>query len=152
MNFRIYIMAIAAMAVGLVELLVGGILPVIASDLNVSLSAAGQLITFFALTYAISGPVLYVLTSRFERKLLYLISLFVFCLANVLTYFSESFFWVMVCGRKLVFGVWCAAWGVNYRAFWLAHYFLSRRCYGLGGDAVNRLGTHTLARPRSYPS
>lgn len=96
MNFRIYIMAIAAMAVGLVELLVGGILPVIASDLNVSLSAAGQLITFFALTYAISGPVLYVLTSRFERKLLYLISLFVFCLANVLTYFSESFFWVMV--------------------------------------------------------
>lgn len=91
MNFRVYIMAIAAMAVGLVELIVGGILPTIATDLGVSLSAAGQLITLFALTYALSGPVLYVLTSQFERKRLYLLSLFVFLLANLLTFFSQSF-------------------------------------------------------------
>lgn len=96
MNFRVYIMAVAAMAVGLVELIVGGILPTMAADLNISLSAAGQLITFFAITYAISGPVLYVLTSRFERKRLYLISLFVFFLANIFTYLSQSFTLIML--------------------------------------------------------
>lgn len=96
MNFRVYIMAVAAMAVGLVELIVGGILPTMAADLNISLSAAGQLITFFAITYAISGPVLYVLTSRFERKRLYLTSLFVFFLANIFTYLSQSFTLIML--------------------------------------------------------
>lgn len=88
-------MAFAAMAIGLVELLVGGILPVLAQDFNVSISSAGQLITFFALTYAISGPVLFVLTSKFERKALYLLALFVFALANIFTYFSTSFFALM---------------------------------------------------------
>lgn len=96
MNFRIYIMAIATMAVGLVELLVGGILPVIADDLNVSLSSAGQLITFFALTYAIAGPVLYALTSHIERKQLYLTTLLVFAAANILTFFSQSFAFIMI--------------------------------------------------------
>ena len=89
-------MAIATMAVGLVELLVGGILPVIADDLNVSLSSAGQLITFFALTYAIVGPVLYALTSQVERKRLYLITLLVFAVANTLTYFSQNFTFIMI--------------------------------------------------------
>lgn len=96
MNFRIYIMAIATMGVGLVELLVGGILPVIADDLNVSLSSAGQLITLFALTYAIVGPVLYALTSQIERKRLYLITLLVFAVANTLAYFSHSFIFIMI--------------------------------------------------------
>lgn len=96
MNFRVYIMAIATMAVGLVELLVGGILPVIADDLGVSLSSAGQLITFFALTYAIVGPVLYAITSQVERKRLYLITLLVFSIANILTYFSQNFTFIMI--------------------------------------------------------
>ncbi|MGR6009056.1 hypothetical protein ACT7CZ_15400 [Bacillus cereus] len=49
MNFRIFILALATIAVGLVELIVGGILPDIAKDFNVSLSSAGQLITIFCL-------------------------------------------------------------------------------------------------------
>src|SRR5690625_1491534 len=77
-NFRVYILATATVIVGLVELIVGGILPVIATDLNISIGSAGQLITVFALVYAISGPVLLSLTAKVERKKLYLISLFVF--------------------------------------------------------------------------
>lgn len=96
MNYRVYIMALATIAVGLVELIVGGILPAMAADLGVSLSKTGQLITVFALVYALTGPVLYVLTSRFERKKLYLISLAVFVLSNVLTYFSHSFTLIML--------------------------------------------------------
>jgi len=78
MNLKVFILALSTVAVGLVELVVGGILPTIADDLHISLSAAGQLISVFALVYAIAGPVLLVVTSKLERKKVYLASLFVF--------------------------------------------------------------------------
>lgn len=96
MNIRVFILALAAVATGLVELMVGGILPVIADDFKISLSTAGQLITVFALIYAIAGPVLLVLTSKIERKKLYLISLFIFFIGNIMTYFSTSFTFMMI--------------------------------------------------------
>ena len=96
MNLKVFILALSTVAVGLVELVVGGILPTIADDFSISLSAAGQLITVFALIYAIAGPVLLVLTSKIERKKLYLASLFVFFIGNVLTYFSPNFTFMMI--------------------------------------------------------
>ncbi|MGI2326775.1 MFS transporter [Planococcus sp. YIM B11945] len=96
MNLKVYILALSVVAVGLVELIVGGILPSIAQDLDITLSAAGQLITVFALIYAIAGPVLLVMTRKIERKKLYLISLFLFFLGNVMTYFSPDFAFMMI--------------------------------------------------------
>lgn len=95
MNFKVYILATATVIVGLVELIVGGILPSIADDLQITIGSAGQLITVFALVYAVSGPVLLSLTAKLERKKLYLVSLSVFFLGNVLTYFSTDFSYVM---------------------------------------------------------
>ncbi|GAB6989717.1 MFS transporter [Paenibacillus pini] len=91
MNLKVLVLAASAICVGLVELIVGGILPLIADDLHVTLGTAGQLITVFALVYAIAGPVLLTLTARFERRFLYLISLVVFFVGNVITYFSPNF-------------------------------------------------------------
>lgn len=91
MDVRVFLLAISAITVGLVELVVGGILPVIAEDLQVSIASAGQLITVFALVYAIAGPVLLSLTAKIERKKLFLITLSVFFLGNVFTYFSTTF-------------------------------------------------------------
>lgn len=91
MNVKVFILALSTVAVGLVELIVGGILPTIANDFHISLSTAGQLITVFALIYAVAGPVLLVITSKVERKKLYLASLFVFFIGNMMTYFSTSF-------------------------------------------------------------
>ncbi|HWO77797.1 MAG TPA: MFS transporter [Bacillus sp. (in: firmicutes)] len=96
MNAKVFILALSTVAVGLVELIVGGILPTIAADLNISISTAGQLISVFALIYAIAGPVLLVLTSKIERKKLYLISLFIFFLGNIMTYFSQTFTFMMI--------------------------------------------------------
>lgn len=96
MNLKVFILALSTVAVGLVELIVGGILPTIAEDFNISLSTAGQLITVFALIYAIAGPVLLVLTNNIERKKLYLASMFVFFIGNVMTYFSPNFTFMMV--------------------------------------------------------
>ena len=89
-------MALATVAVGLVELIVGGILPSISEEFNVSISTAGQLITVFAFVFAIAGPVLLAVTSEVERKKLYLIALFVFFIGNILTFFSPTFTMVMI--------------------------------------------------------
>ena len=91
MDLRVLLLAVSAITVGLVELVVGGILPVIADDLNVSIATAGQLITIFALVYAVAGPVLLSLTAKVARKKLYLITLFVFLVGNILTYLSPTF-------------------------------------------------------------
>ncbi|MFP7471408.1 MFS transporter [Niallia taxi] len=96
MNLKVFILAISTVAVGLVELILGGILPTIADDFNISLSTAGQLISVFALVYAVSGPVLLVLTSKIERKKLYLVSLCIFFLGNIMTYFSHTFTFMMI--------------------------------------------------------
>lgn len=96
MNFRVYILAISAFVVGMVELVIGGILPLISEDLDVSISVAGQLITVFALVLAISGPILLALTAKIERKRLYLLSLGIFFIGNVLAFLSHSFEMLMV--------------------------------------------------------
>lgn len=100
MNVKVFILALSTVAVGLVELIVGGILPTIANDFHISLSTAGQLITVFALIYAVAGPVLLVITNKIERKKLYLASLLVFFIGNMMTYFSTSFT-VMMLARVL---------------------------------------------------
>lgn len=46
--------------------------------------------------YAVTGPILLILTSRIERKKLYLFSLYVFLIGNVLTYFSPTFSFMML--------------------------------------------------------
>ncbi|WP_019240745.1 MULTISPECIES: MFS transporter [Bacillus] len=91
MNFRVYILAISVFVVGMVELVVGGILPLISEDLHVTVSAAGQLITIFALVLAIAGPTLLALTAKIERKRLYLLSLLVFFIGNILSFLSPNF-------------------------------------------------------------
>ena len=91
-----FLLAMTAVTVGLVELVVGGVLPIIAGDLDVSVATAGQLITVFALVYAIAGPILLSLTAKMERKKLFLITLFIFFLGNIFTYFSPTFELVMI--------------------------------------------------------
>ncbi|KON91798.1 major facilitator transporter [Rossellomorea marisflavi] len=96
MNWRVYVLAASTFAVGLVELIVGGILPNIAEGLDISLGKAGQLITVFALAYAISAPLLLSLTAKVERKKLYLMALSVFTVGNIITFFSTDFTLVII--------------------------------------------------------
>ncbi|TVX88132.1 MFS transporter [Paenibacillus agilis] len=91
MPFRVYILAIAAFVVGTVELIVGGILELIAADLNVSVSAAGHFITVFSIAFAVSAPILMNVTAKMDRKKLYVISLFVFMIANLIVAMSSSY-------------------------------------------------------------
>ncbi|MCG7376479.1 MFS transporter [Paenibacillus sp. ACRSA] len=100
MNKKVYVLAIAAFVVGTVELILGGILDLIATDLHLSYAKAGYLISIFSLVYAISAPILLNVTARFERKKVYLCTLVVFLISNLFSAFSVNFYMLMA-GRAL---------------------------------------------------
>ncbi|WP_433753423.1 MFS transporter [Paenibacillus amylolyticus] len=100
MNKKVYVLAIAAFVVGTVELILGGILDLIATDLHLSLAKAGYLISIFSLVYALSAPILLNMTARFERKKVYMCTLFVFLISNLISAFSTSLYMLMA-GRAL---------------------------------------------------
>ncbi|MBN8251346.1 MFS transporter [Priestia flexa] len=96
MNHKVYILAIASFVVGTVELILGGILDLIASSFQVSIAKAGYLISIFSLVYAISAPVLLNITAKFERKKVYLWALFIFLLSNIVALASTGYSMLMV--------------------------------------------------------
>ncbi len=98
MNKRVYLLTIVSFVVGLVELILGGILHLVASDLNVTLGQVGMLISIFSFVFAISGPILLSATAKVERKKLTLITLVVFLFANVLAVMSSGY-WVLLIAR-----------------------------------------------------
>ncbi|MFK4788722.1 MFS transporter [Microbacterium sp. ZW T5_56] len=88
-------LAVANFSMGIDGYVLAGLLPQIATDLKVDAAAAGQLMSVFAVTSAISGPVLGALTGRWERKFTILLSLGVFVLGNLLVGLAPTYFWAM---------------------------------------------------------
>ncbi|WP_017582742.1 MFS transporter [Nocardiopsis valliformis] len=84
-------LVLIAFAVGTDDLVIAGLLPVIAHDLNVSVAAAGQLVTVFSLTYAVAAPPLAVATARAPRRTLLLGGLALFALANLITALAPTY-------------------------------------------------------------
>ena len=72
-----------AFVMGCAEMLVVGMIDLIATDLAVSVPAAGALVTANALGLAIGGPLLTFATIRLDRRVVLLGSLVVFTLANL---------------------------------------------------------------------
>ncbi|WP_256341520.1 MFS transporter [Streptomyces sp. TLI_105] len=95
MSRRLRPLALATFAVGTDGYVIAGLLPSIASDLGVSTPAAGQLVTVFALTMALSAPVLGALTSGLDRRSALLIALAVFVIGNAATALGTTYEVVM---------------------------------------------------------
>src|SRR5699024_9274114 len=91
MNKRVYFLMIVSFVVGMVELIIGGILDLIAVDLQVSLMQVELLITIFSLIFAIAGLILLIITAKIERKLLTLMFLLFFLLGNIVTIFRPTY-------------------------------------------------------------
>ena len=88
-------LAVATFSMGIDGYVLAGLLPQIATDLNVDAPAAGQLMSVFAATGAIAGPVLGALTGRWERKSTIVLSLTVFVLGNLMVGLAPTYFWAM---------------------------------------------------------
>lgn len=96
MDKRVYMLTVMAFIVGMAELIIGGILDVIANDLDITVSEAGHLITIFALTFAIAPPILLVLFAKVERTQLTFIALIIFLIGISIAIFSSSFSLLML--------------------------------------------------------
>jgi MFS transporter, DHA1 family, purine base/nucleoside efflux pump len=91
MSARIYLLAAGAFAVGTSAYVVSGVLPAVSAELDVSVTAAGQLTTVFALSYAVSAPLLATVTARWERRSLLLAALLVAALGNALSAVATTY-------------------------------------------------------------
>lgn len=99
----LYLLTLGVFLTATSELIVGGILQIIADDMHISVALAGQLITAFSLAYAIGTPIAVALTSRLERKRLLIGSLLVFILGSLLALWGASFLVLLV--SRIIVGV-----------------------------------------------
>jgi DHA1 family inner membrane transport protein len=73
------------------EFIIMGLLPNVASDLGVTISQAGQLITSYALGVAIGAPVLTVFTHRLPQKKLLVILMGIFIFGNAVSVIAPTY-------------------------------------------------------------
>ena len=90
---RLFICILAVGVFGILNTEMGviGLLPYVSAYFGVSISEAGALVSLFALIVAVSGPIMPLLMSRFERKKTMLFVLAVFIAGNVISAITESF-------------------------------------------------------------
>ncbi|WP_118950451.1 MFS transporter [Taibaiella helva] len=96
MKRSIYAMALGAFGIITTEFGVIGILPNLAKVFDVSLDTAGWLLSAFALTVALSSPLITAVTGRLNRKVLMSAVLAVFVVSNLLSAFSPNFTVLMI--------------------------------------------------------
>lgn len=97
-TLSIVILAVAAFVIVTTEFLIVGLLPALSRDLGISVSAAGQLVTLFAFTVMLFGPVLTAWLSHIERKRLFVAILLIFAGANALAAVAPNL-WVLALAR-----------------------------------------------------
>src|SRR5271168_86211 len=100
-NAPLVLLALGTFATGTESFMIAPLLPKLATDLSVNVAVAGQLVTVFALTYAVSSPVLSALTAGIERRKLLIISMAAFAVANVIASMANNY-WELFVARILL--------------------------------------------------
>lgn len=83
MPITIFALMLGVFCLGTAEIVISGLLPIVANDLSVSLPSAGLLVTGYALGVTIIGPFVTLFTSKVPRKTLVLGLMIPFILGNV---------------------------------------------------------------------
>ncbi|WP_045747477.1 MFS transporter [Actinoplanes rectilineatus] len=103
------ILATGTFTLGVDGLVLSGLLPQVAADLDVSVSTAGQLTTLFAVFYAVGSPLIAALTGNWDRRVLLGTGMAVFIVGMVLQAAGPSFAVVAVDLRSHELQVWRSA-------------------------------------------
>lgn len=104
---RLQVLAAGAFAVGTSAYVVAGVLPAVSAELGVSIAAAGQLTTAFALAYAVGAPVLATVLGRWERRQVLVAALLVAALGNALSALAPTY--PLLIGGRLLTALGAAA-------------------------------------------
>ncbi|WP_308307631.1 MFS transporter [Streptomyces sp. ISL-10] len=91
MNRSLVVLAAGMFAIGTDSFVIAGILPDAAHSLGVAVGTAGWLLTAYAFTYAVLGPVMAALTTRWPRRSLFLAGFAIFTTGNLVTAFAPAF-------------------------------------------------------------
>lgn len=84
-------LAAGAFCIGMTEFLPMGLLPDIARGLDVSIPAAGNLVTIYALGVVVGGPVVVALTINWPRKLTLILLMGLFTVGNALCAMAPNY-------------------------------------------------------------
>ncbi|MBW4716092.1 MFS transporter [Saccharothrix obliqua] len=91
MSARTYLLTAGAFAVGTSGYIVSGVLPAVSRELDVSHAVAGQLLTAFAIAYAVASPLFAALAGRWERRRLLVVALAVSAAGNLLAALAPDY-------------------------------------------------------------
>ena len=91
MPLAIFALTIAAYAIGTTEFVIVGLLPTVATDLNITLPLAGLIVSVYALGVTFGAPILTALTGKIERKPLLLGLMALFVIGNTIAALSPSY-------------------------------------------------------------
>ncbi|KIU29257.1 MFS transporter [Sphingomonas melonis] len=97
-NLGLIALAVGAFGIGVTEFAPMGMLPVIASDLHVSIPAAGLLISAYAMGVLIGAPLLTLTTGRIDRRTLLIALMGIFTLGNALSAMAGGY-WMLMAAR-----------------------------------------------------
>lgn len=97
-GLAILLFAVGGFALLTTEFIILGLLPGLSRDLGLSVAAAGQLVTLFAVTVMLCGPFLTAWLSSFERKKLFIAIVLVFAASNALAAMAPNV-WVLALAR-----------------------------------------------------
>ncbi|MFL6709659.1 MAG: MFS transporter [Massilia sp.] len=95
MDRRLLVLAAGMFAVGTDSFVVAGILPQVAHSLGVSIPLAGQMVTLYALSYALLSPTVAALLAHWPRRRLLLAGLVIFVIGNAITALAPGIGWVL---------------------------------------------------------
>ncbi|MFB1043455.1 MFS transporter [Streptomyces chrestomyceticus] len=90
-RFHGAVLAAGTFVVGTDAFVIAGVLPGIAADLHVGRGAAGQLVTVFAIAYAVLSPLLAACTAGWSRRTVLITALAVFALGNAATALAPGY-------------------------------------------------------------
>ncbi|MDB5661183.1 MAG: major facilitator superfamily 1 [Cypionkella sp.] len=96
MPLALLALTIAAYAIGTTEFVIVGLLPLVASDLGISLPQAGLIVSVYALGVTFGAPILTALTGRIPRKPLLLGLMALFILGNSAAALSSNYSLLLV--------------------------------------------------------
>lgn len=97
-NLGLIALAVGAFGIGVTEFAPMGMLPVIASDLHVSIPAAGLLVSAYAMGVLIGAPLMTLTTGRIDRRTLLIALMGIFTLGNALSAVADGY-WMLMAAR-----------------------------------------------------
>ncbi|UIK06484.1 MFS transporter [Neorhizobium galegae] len=100
MPLALYALTAGAFGIGVTEFVIMGLLIDVSKDLGVSISAAGLLISGYALGVVVGAPVLGMLTGRWSRKTLLMSLMVVFTIGNLACALAPDY-WTLMAARVL---------------------------------------------------